>query len=74
MNQLSTAQVFAVWVLPVLFGVTVHEVAHGWLASKLGDPTAKLMGRLTLNPIKHIDILGTIIVPAILLLFGGLIF
>jgi Zn-dependent protease len=74
MNQLSTIQIFAIWVLPVLFGITVHEVAHGWVASKLGDKTALLMGRLTLNPLKHIDLIGTVIVPALLLLLGGFIF
>lgn len=74
MNQLSTAQLFAVWVLPVLFAITVHEVAHGWVASKLGDQTAKSLGRLTLNPLKHIDPVGTIIIPAILLFLGGFIF
>lgn len=74
MNQLSGLQVFAVWVLPVLFAITVHEVAHGWVASKLGDKTALMLGRLTLNPIKHIDLVGTIIVPAVLLFLGGFIF
>jgi Zn-dependent protease len=48
------------------FAIIIHEVAHGWVADKLGDPTARLMGRLTLNPIPHIDIYGTIIVPALL--------
>ncbi len=74
MNQLSLPQTFAIWVLPVLFAITVHEVAHGWLASKLGDKTALIMGRITLNPLKHIDPIGTILVPAILLFFGGFIF
>jgi len=74
MNQLSIAQTFAVWVIPVLFAITVHEVAHGFVASKLGDPTAKMLGRLTLNPIKHIDPVGTILVPALLLYMGGFIF
>ncbi len=46
---------------PILFAVTVHEVAHGWTAWKLGDPTAKMMGRLTLNPIKHLDPIGTLV-------------
>ncbi len=59
----------AIWAIPVLFAITVHEVAHGWVAWKRGDPTAMLMGRLTLNPIKHIDPLGTILLPGILLLF-----
>lgn len=75
MSQLSTPQLFAVWVLPVLFAITVHEVAHGWVASKLGDPTAKLLGRLTLNPFRHVDLIGTILVPGVLLLLGtGFVF
>lgn len=73
-QNFSNIQLFAGWVLPILFAVTIHEVAHGWVANKLGDKTALIMGRLTLNPLKHIDLLGTIIVPAILLLFGGFIF
>ncbi len=73
-QNLSKIQLFAVWVLPVLFAITIHEVAHGWVASKLGDKTALMMGRITLNPIKHIDPIGTIVVPAILLFLGGFIF
>jgi Zn-dependent protease len=57
--------------IPVLFAITVHEVAHGWMARRLGDRTAELAGRLTLNPIKHIDPVGTIVVPLALLLFSG---
>lgn len=57
----------AVWALPVLFAITLHEVAHGWVANKLGDGTAKMLGRLTLNPIKHIDPVGTIAMPLIML-------
>lgn len=74
MMQLTLIQKFAVWVLPVLFAITVHEVAHGWVASKLGDTTAKMMGRLTLNPLKHIDPIGTIIVPAVLFFTTGFVF
>jgi len=75
MNNLSTLQILIVWALPVLFAVTVHEVAHGWMARRLGDPTAQMLGRLTLNPIKHIDPVGTILVPGLLLLFNtGFIF
>lgn len=74
MQELTVIQRVAVWLLPVLFAITVHEVAHGWVAQKLGDNTAKTMGRLTLNPLKHIDPVGTVIVPGILLLFGGFIF
>src|SRR5476651_2383541 len=72
--QFTIPQAIILWGVPVLFAITVHEVAHGWVASKLGDPTAKILGRLTLNPIKHIDPVGTIIVPGILLLLGGFIF
>jgi len=74
MEDLTTVQRVVVWALPVLFAITVHEVAHGWVARKLGDPTAMLLGRLTLNPIKHIDPIGTVVVPIALLLMGGFIF
>ncbi|MCS5592563.1 MAG: site-2 protease family protein [Gammaproteobacteria bacterium] len=68
-------QTLFIWVVPVLFAITLHEAAHGWVASLFGDHTARMMGRVTLNPIKHIDPIGTILVPAILLLMpGGLIF
>lgn len=74
MVTLSFAQKIAVWILPVLFAITVHEVAHGWVASKFGDQTARLAGRLTLNPMKHIDLMGTIIVPMLMLLVSNFIF
>jgi len=67
-------QQILIYAIPILFAITVHEVAHGWVASKLGDQTAKMMGRLTLNPIKHIDPMGTILVPAICVYIGGFIF
>jgi Zn-dependent protease len=51
------------FVIPAVFAITVHEVAHGWTAKQFGDPTAHLAGRLTLNPIKHIDPIGTVLVP-----------
>jgi Zn-dependent protease len=57
--------------LPIIIAVTFHEVAHGYAANRLGDPTAKMQGRLTLNPLAHIDILGTIIVPFMLFMFSG---
>ena len=53
-------------IIPVLFAITVHEVAHGWTARQFGDPTAERAGRLTLNPIKHIDPIGTVAVPLLL--------
>lgn len=74
MEELSIIQRIAVWALPILFAITVHEVAHGWIALRCGDHTAQMMGRLTLNPVPHIDPVGTILVPGILLLFGGVIF
>ncbi len=74
MEELNLLQRMAVWVLPVLFAITVHETAHGWMALRLGDPTAQMLGRLTLNPIKHIDPIGTVLVPGILLMLGGFLF
>ncbi|WP_020560090.1 site-2 protease family protein [Thiofilum flexile] len=62
---------FAVWALPVLYAITLHEVAHGWMANKLGDSTAKMLGRLSLNPLKHIDPIGTVLVPVMLLLINS---
>ncbi|MEN6436966.1 MAG: site-2 protease family protein [Syntrophobacter sp.] len=59
------------YVVPLLFAVIIHEVAHGWVAGRLGDPTARLLGRITLNPIVHIDMVGTIILPGLLLLTGS---
>jgi Zn-dependent protease len=74
MTELSSAQIIAVSIIPVLFAITLHEVAHGWVALKCGDQTARLSGRLTINPIKHIDLVGTIIVPMIMLVFSNFIF
>jgi len=67
-------QFISVAVLPLIFAITVHEAAHGWVASKLGDPTAKQLGRLTLNPLPHIDPVGTIILPIAMLVLSGFIF
>jgi Zn-dependent protease len=74
MNELSTLQLIAIWILPVIFAITLHEVGHGWAAFKLGDNTAHQLGRITLNPIKHIDPIGTIILPSLLLIFTGFVF
>ncbi len=75
MEKLSTAQLIAVWFIPVLFAITLHEVAHGWVASKFGDLTAKLLGRLSLNPLRHIDPIGTIVLPALLIItHAGFVF
>jgi len=74
MRDLTLLQLIAVAALPLLFAITVHEVAHGWVAKRLGDPTADRLGRLTLNPLRHIDPVGTVLVPGLLLLLGGIVF
>ena len=58
------------WSIPLLFAISLHEAAHGWIAHLLGDPTAKSLGRLTANPIKHIDPVGTLLVPVFLLIMS----
>jgi Zn-dependent protease len=65
---LEIIQQIAIWALPVVAAIVFHEVAHGWVAYRLGDPTAAQQGRLTLNPLAHIDIFGTILVPLMLIL------
>ena len=73
-------QLVCVYAIPLIFAITLHEAAHGWMAGRLGDPTARFMGRVTLNPGPHIDPVGTIAVPGVLLLMsaltggGGLLF
>ncbi len=65
----------SVYAIPVILAITFHEAAHGWVAYKKGDPTAKMLGRVTLNPFPHIDPFGTILLPAIMLLMGtGMVF
>lgn len=66
MEELTIIQKIAVMAPPLIFAIVLHEVAHGWVANRLGDHTAKDMGRLTLNPISHIDLFGTIIMPLLL--------
>ena len=68
-------QTLLIYIIPLLFAITPHEAAHGWVASKLGDHTARMMGRVTLDPTKHIDPIGTIAIPLVLLLSSsGFIF
>lgn len=74
MEPLTIPQLIAVWALPVIFAITVHEAAHGYVASKMGDNTAKMLGRVSLNPLKHIHWLGTIVLPAFLLMTTGIVF
>ena len=70
-SSLTIVQTIAVWALPVIFAITLHEVAHGWVARYLGDGTAYKLGRLSLNPLRHVDPVGTVLVPGMLLAFGG---
>ena|SRR5436190_10976328 len=65
-------QTIALWVLPVVFAITLHEAAHGYVAKLFGDRTAEMQGRITLNPLKHVDPVGTILVPAALILVAKL--
>ena len=74
MDTNTLIQQICVWAIPVLFAITVHEAAHGWMARRCGDSTAFMLGRLTLNPIKHIDPMGTVIVPMLMLTLGGFMF
>jgi Zn-dependent protease len=73
MEKLNTIQTIAVIVPPFVFSVILHEVVHGWVAEKLGDPTARNAGRLTLNPIPHIDLVWTIIMPMLLYFTTGFV-
>lgn len=68
MDVSSILAKLSIMALPLIFGITLHEAAHGWVASKFGDKTALLLGRVTLNPIKHIDLIGTIILPVAMLI------
>ncbi len=67
-------QKVALWIVPIIFAVTLHEAAHGYIALRFGDDTALKLGRITLNPLKHIDLMGTIIIPVVLMLSTGFIF
>ena len=74
MQELNTIQLLIVLAPPLLLAITLHEVAHGRMALHFGDATAKAQGRLSLNPLRHIDPIGTVLVPALLAIFGGFIF
>lgn len=69
--ELSPIQYFTISIIPVLLAITVHEAAHGYAAKHFGDKTAYYLGRITLNPIKHIDPLGTVVIPGMLLLLSA---
>lgn len=74
MEELTVVQKIAAYALPILFAITVHEAAHGYAAKYFGDLTAERMGRITLNPFKHIDPIGTILLPALSIMLGGVLF
>src|SRR3954467_14911517 len=71
LNLQAIGQTFAIYALPVLFAITLHEAAHGYVARHFGDLTAHAQGRISLNPIRHIDVVGTLIVPLVILVFSG---
>lgn len=72
--ELTLIQKIAIYALPIIFAITVHEASHGYVARYFGDMTADMQGRITLNPLRHIDPIGTILIPAITLLAGGILF
>jgi len=74
MLDLTIVQKLAILAIPVLFAITLHEVAHGWIAKLRGDSTAWMLGRLSLNPVRHIDPVGTLLVPALTFMLGGILF
>ncbi|HEY3327253.1 MAG TPA: site-2 protease family protein [Novimethylophilus sp.] len=72
--ELTLIQKISVYALPVIFAITVHEAAHGYVAKYFGDMTAYAQGRISFNPLRHIDPVGTILVPLLTLLVGGILF
>ncbi|UIJ45799.1 site-2 protease family protein [Sphingomonas cannabina] len=74
MAEQNMAYTVAVWLIPLVFAIVCHEVAHGWVARALGDQTAANLGRLTLNPIKHVDPIGTVVLPLLLAIAHAPIF
>src|ERR671927_1613750 len=71
LNLQAIAQTFALYALPVLLAITIHEVAHGYVARHFGDMTAHAQGRISLNPMRHIDVLGTVVVPLVILVISA---
>lgn len=74
MPELNIIQQIAVWVIPVIFAITLHEAAHAWVAYRLGDTTAKQLGRLSFNPMKHLDPIGSVVVPILILVLSNFSF
>ena len=71
MDVHSLVQTVAIYAIPVLFAITLHEAAHGYVARHFGDMTAHAQGRISLNPVRHVDVIGTIVVPLVILLLSG---
>lgn len=72
--ELTLIQQIAVYALPVIFAITLHEAAHGYAAKHFGDTTAYMLGRISVNPLRHIDPIGTVLVPLATLALGGILF
>ncbi|MDP6654111.1 MAG: site-2 protease family protein [Gammaproteobacteria bacterium] len=70
----NALQFLSVAAIPLLFAITVHEAAHGWMAGRFGDRTAELLGRVTINPVKHIDPVGTIVIPVLMVMMSEFVF
>jgi Zn-dependent protease len=74
LEELNLIQKIAIYALPVLLAITLHEAAHAYAAKRFGDATAYMMGRMTLNPLKHIDPVGTVLLPLLSVVIGGFLF
>jgi Zn-dependent protease len=72
--ELNLIQKIAIFALPVIFAITLHEAAHGYAALRFGDRTALMEGRISINPLRHIDLVGTILVPSLAIFLGGILF
>ena len=72
--ELNIVQQITVYALPVVFAITLHEAAHGYVAKHFGDTTAYMLGRVSLNPLRHIDPVGTILIPLLTMFLGGILF
>ncbi len=74
LTELNGIQKIAVSAIPMIFAITVHEAAHGYAARHFGDMTAQKLGRISLNPLRHIDPIGTVLIPSLTMFFGGIFF
>lgn len=74
MDLYAIGHTLSVWFLPIILAITLHEAAHAWAADRLGDDTARRLGRVSLNPVRHIDPIGTLLLPGLLLLFAPIVF